>query len=72
LAAHQRGDYTTALKFFRPLAEQGAAKAQHNPAAMQGSEKAQENRDIVASKMTPDQITKAQRMAREWTAKHQQ
>ena len=35
-------------------------------------ESAQENRDNVAEKMTPDQIAKGQRMAREWMAKHQQ
>ena len=40
-------------------------------AATRGAKKAQENRDIAASKMTPAQITKAQRMAREWMAKHQ-
>jgi hypothetical protein len=27
---------------------------------------------LAASKMTPDQISEAQRMAREWMAKHQQ
>jgi len=32
---------------------------------------AKENREMVAELMTPDQIAKAQRMAREWTAKHQ-
>ena len=30
LADAQRGDYETALKFWRPLAEQGHAKAQFN------------------------------------------
>jgi hypothetical protein len=29
-------------------------------------------RDEVAELMTPDQIDKAQRMAREWMAQHQQ
>jgi len=29
-------------------------------------------RDKVAQHMTPDQIAEAQRMAREWMAKHQQ
>ncbi|HUS98544.1 MAG TPA: sel1 repeat family protein, partial [Hyphomicrobiaceae bacterium] len=29
MAAHQRGDYATALKFWRPLAEQGNAAAQY-------------------------------------------
>ncbi len=30
LAAYQRGDYATALREWRPLAEQGNAKAQYN------------------------------------------
>lgn len=30
LAAYRSGDYATALKEWRPLAEQGLAKAQHN------------------------------------------
>ncbi len=30
LAAYRRDDYATALKFWRPLAEQGDAQAQHN------------------------------------------
>ncbi len=130
-AAYQRGDYATALKFWRPLAEKGGANAQYNLgvmyrsgqgvkqddaeavkwyrkaagrgnanaqnslgvmygngqgvplddvlaymwfnlAAAQGHENAKESRDRVASKMTPDQIAEAQRMAREWMAKHQQ
>ena len=29
LAAHERGDYATALRLWRPLAEQGTADAQH-------------------------------------------
>jgi len=29
LAAHDRGDYATALRLWRPLAEQGTADAQH-------------------------------------------
>jgi TPR repeat protein len=40
-------------------------------AAEQGSEKAKENRDKAAIQMTPAQIFDAQRMAREWMAKHQ-
>ncbi len=35
-------------------------------AAAQGSNSAKEQRDIVADRMTPDQIAEAQRMAREW------
>jgi TPR repeat protein len=30
VAAHERGDYETALRLIRPLAEQGDAKAQYN------------------------------------------
>ncbi len=33
-AAYQRGDYATALREFRPLAEQGAADAQFNLGVM--------------------------------------
>ncbi len=40
--------------------------------AAKGYEKAKQGRDIAASKMTPDQIAEAQRMARDWMAKHQQ
>jgi TPR repeat protein len=32
---------------------------------------AQKYRDIVASRLLPDQIAEAERMAREWMAKHQ-
>ena len=130
-AAAERGDYTTALKLWRPLAElghteaqyilavvystgrgvpqddaeavkwyrkaadQGFARAQYNLglwyttgrgipqdfvsahiwftlAAAQGSETAQRGRDFVASQMVPNQIAEAQRMAREWIARHQQ
>ena len=41
-------------------------------AAAQDFEGAQEDRDMVAEDMTTAQIAKAQRMAREWLAKHQQ
>ncbi len=37
-----------------------------NLAASQGGKPARENRDILAGKMTPDQIADAQRLAREW------
>ena len=42
-----------------------------NLAAAAGYETASKIRDIAASKMTPDQIAEAQRMVREWMAKHQ-
>ncbi len=133
LAAYQRGDYATALREWRPLAEQGVAEAQsrlgfmytfgegvpqddaeavkwYRKAAEQGYAKAQyalglmyangqgvpqdyakahmwydlaasrfppgedrdkavKNRDIVAKRMTPAQITEAQKLAREWKPK---
>ena len=43
-----------------------------NLAAAQGLETAQQGQELVAEEMTPDQIAEAQRMAREWMAKHQQ
>ena len=36
LAAHGRGDYATALRLYRPLAEQGDAGAQFNLGQMYG------------------------------------
>ncbi len=133
VAAYHRGDYAAALREFRPLAEQGNAKAQYNlglmyyngegvpqdyaeavkwyrKAAEQGHAKAQlflgnmygngqgvpqdyvqaymwyilaasrfppgkghdlavKNRDIVAEKMTPEQKSEAQKLAREWKPK---
>jgi hypothetical protein len=42
-----------------------------NLAAAQGNEEAVEGRDLVARRMTPAQIAKAQRMAREWLEAHQ-
>ncbi len=133
VAAYDRGDYATALREFRPLAEQGDAKAQHNfgsmyekglgvpqdraeaeksyrKAAEQGFARAQsnlgfmyskghgvpqdyaqalmwfnlaasrfspgedrdkavKNRDIVAMKMTPAQISEAEKLARGWRPK---
>jgi TPR repeat protein len=41
-------------------------------AAAQGDEDARKARDEVAQLMTPDQITEAQRLAREWQARHSQ
>ena len=88
-------DYAEAIKWYRKAAEQGHARAQTilgvmyrddrgvpkdyvsahmwlNLAAAKGDEEAQKGRDLIASQMTPDQIAEAQRMAREWMAKHQQ
>ena len=133
VAAYHRGDYATALREWRPLAEQGNAAAQsrlgvmyengegvprdtaeavrwYRKAAEQGHTRAQnnlglmyqngkgvpqdyaqahmwlnlaasklppgedrdsavENRDNVAERMTPAQISKAQKLAREWRPK---
>jgi len=52
--------------------DDGAAHIWFSLAAAQGDEEAQKYRDIAASRMTSDQIAEAQRMAREWMAKHQQ
>ena len=41
-------------------------------AAAQGREKVQKAREIAAKLMTPNQIAEAERLAREWTEKHQQ
>ncbi len=41
-------------------------------AAGRGDRSAREPRDLTASLMTSDQIAEAERMAREWMAKHQQ
>ncbi len=132
-AAHKRGDYATAIRELRPLAEQGVAAAQYNlgnmyrlgegvpqdyamalqwyrKAAEQGVALAQTNlglmytngegapqnhaqahmwynlaasksppgkvrhdavfnRDLVAEKMTPAQVSEAQKLAREWKPK---
>jgi len=51
-------DYVEAHKWF-------------NLAAAQGLQTAIASRDIAASKMTREQIAEAQRLAREWQAKHQ-
>ena len=38
--------------------------------AAQGHKKASKNLGIVAKRMTPAQLAKAQKLAREWRAKH--
>ena len=127
--AYERGDYATALREFRPLAEQGNASAQNNLGVMyekgqgvsqndktavkwyrfaaeqgfaiaqynlglmyhkgqgvpqnyvrahmwynlatsQGDKDATENRDIVAKKMTPADVSKAKDLARECVKKN--
>ena len=85
-------DYAEAVKWYRKAAEQGFAFAQYNLGAMydngqgvpqdyvqahmwlnlaaaQGGKEAAKFRDFVASKMTPDQISEAQRRAQEWKPK---
>ena len=42
-----------------------------NLAASSGNKDAQRNRDILARRMTPDQVAEAQRLARDWIAKRQ-
>ncbi len=37
VAAYERGDYATALREWRPLAEQGVASAQHNLGILYGN-----------------------------------
>jgi len=97
VAAYKRADYATALREWRPLAEQGDASAQSflgimyveglgvpqdyskahmwfNLAASRfppGVEHdiAVKNRDNVAKRMTPAQISEAQNLAREWKPK---
>jgi TPR repeat protein len=129
-AAYEQSDYAAALKFWRPLAEQGGSPARYNLglmyhngrgveqddaeavkwyrmaaerghaaaqyklggsyhtglgvqqdhvsahmwyslAAAQGNQEAPINRDIIAKRMTPDQVAEAERLARKWLAKHQ-
>ena len=41
-----------------------------NLAAAQGNETASKDRDIFEERMTPADVSKAQRMARDWLAKH--
>ncbi len=90
--AFERGDFATALREWRPLAEQGYLAAQVNLgilyyegegvpqdyvqshkwlniATSRGDDIARKNRDIVAKRMTREQIAEAQRLAREWRPK---
>ncbi len=97
VAAFNRGEYATAFREFRPLAEQGTAEAQFNLGRVYGEglgvpqdyaeahmwynlaasrlppgedrDKATKNRDIVAKRMTPAQISEAEKLAREWKPK---
>ncbi len=97
VAAYDRGDYATAIREWRPLAEQGNADAQfflgfmyykgrgvpqdyaqahmwYNLAASRFSpgedrDNTVEYRDIVATWMTPAQISEAKKLARAWRPK---
>ena len=93
LDAVNRGDFATALREWRPLAEQGDASAQNNlgfmyvygkgvlqdyvrahmwfniAASSGGSKNSSKSRDNVAKKMTPSQVEKAQKLARECVRK---
>ncbi len=90
-------DYAKALQWWRKAAEQGDAGAQYNLGVMYGNglgvpqddaqahmwydlaasrfppgedrDRAVKNRDTVAEKMTPAQISEAQKLAREWRPK---
>jgi len=86
-------DYAEAMKWYRKAAEQGNAGAQNNLGVMyangqgvpqdyiqahmwwnlsaaQGNKVAVQNRDLIASKMSPEQVAQAQRLAREWKPKN--
>ena len=90
--AYKNKDYATALREWKPLAEQGNADAQNNLgviynngwgvlldfvrahmwfniAASSGNKNASKNRDVVAKRMTSNQIEKAQKLARECVKK---
>ena len=41
-----------------------------NLAATQGNKTGAKNRDIVAKRMSPADISRAERLAREWMTKH--
>ncbi len=97
VAAYERGDYETALRELRPLAEQGNDGAQNNLGFMYSEgqgvpqdyvqahmwfnlaasrfppgtdrDQAVKNRDLAARRMTPADVSKAQRLAREWKPK---
>ena len=90
-------DYADALQWYRKAAEQGDAHAQYNLGSMyrdghgvpqddvqahmwynlaassyypsEYRDEAVKNRDIVAMRMTPAQISEAQKLAREWKPK---
>ena len=50
MASHERGDYSTAVQFFRPLAEQGNAAAQYNLGLMYANGEGVPQNDAEAAK----------------------
>lgn len=70
--AYESGDYATALKEFRSLADKGDAGAQYNLgfAYQQGHERADVYRSRVEKLMTPAQLEKARQLVREAIAKN--
>ena len=67
VAAAQREDFATALREWRPLAEQGHALAQHNLDFMyENSYGVAKNRGIMEGGMSDVQLAQAQKLAREW------
>ncbi len=86
-------DYAQAVKWYSKAAEQGQANAQsrlgfmyyngdgvaqdyaeahkwYNIAGANGDENGGKYRDLIAKKMTPAEIAKVQKLARDWMAKH--
>jgi hypothetical protein len=45
------------------------ASSRYSASEKERREKAEKNRDIAATKMTPAQVAKAQKLAREWKPK---
>ncbi len=98
IEAYRSGDYATAMREFRTLADQGDADAQSTVALMyekgrgvppdyvrahmwynlaasklapgRKRDSVVRNRDVIAKRMTPADISRAQLLAQEWRAKH--
>ena len=81
VAAYKRGDYATALREFRPLAEQGIADAQNTLGVMyfhghgvpqDYAEAAKWYRKAVkrGHAEAKEALREAERLAREWKPKH--
>lgn len=92
LKAYDKKDYATALKEWRPLAEDGMKDAQFRLGVMYaegrgvpkniiladmwwilaGGKNGTRNRNMIEMEMTPRQIENANRLAKEWMAKHRE